>query len=137
MKADRDFSRMRAAVLIALVLSVAALTLVCIIPQLVMDDLERGLSPALASAKEKAHSEEPSDALMDIVFIRKKLDAEREKLMALFSHGEIVELMRAARAAEAIAPTGDAAQLLAELTALETALSHLSELNRTTLANLF
>ncbi len=137
MKADRDYSRMRAVSSIALVLAAAALTLICVFPQAIMDGLERELAPSLVSAKEKALSDEPAEALEDIVFIRERLESKRETLMMLFSHGEMIELMRAARSAEAIVPTGDAAQLLAELTALETALSHLSEINRTTLANLF
>lgn len=137
MKADRDFTLMRAVIAAGLAASVALLAAICLLPQLIMGRIADTVSPALISAKEKAHSDKPSDALEDVVYIRETVENSCSELMMLFSHGELFELLRAVRAAEEIAPTDDPAQLLQELTSIETEIELLYGLNTISLENLF
>ncbi len=137
MRIERDFKLMRLASLAALILAAALMLAVCLLPQLMMRSLHSRIAPRLASAIEKAHSESVSDALEDIEFIKNDLISRSDLLMILFSHADVMELYRAIRSAEELAPTEESAQLLAELTALEGKLLTMLELNRPSLSNLF
>ena len=121
----------------AMILAALALLFICIAPNLIMKELGEAMEPRLASAISKALSEDVEAAYYDITEMKALVDERLCVLMMLFSHEDVMELTHALLAAEEISLTGDASQLLAELTAAQSELAFLKQANEARAENLF
>lgn len=137
MRTIRSFKAIRAVTCASLLTAAIIIIAVCAFPRAMMTSLHSEIMPRLHSAIEKAHTVETSDALDDIIFIKDRLSDNMSALMTLFPHEHIYGLFRAVRSAEELAPENESAQLLAELTSIESELTRLSDVNRASLSNLF
>ena len=137
MRIKQDFKPLRIVTTSAMLLSALILTFVCVSPNIVMAELKNSMAPALSSAIEKAHSDDVESALDEILEMKCLVEERRKLLLTFFPHGPMQELTEAIRAAEEIAATGEASQLLAELAAIESELIYMERNNKLITENLF
>ena len=136
MRIRQSFIALRAVTALSLVLAAAFIAVFSILPNAVMERLERSIVPRAASAIEKTQKGDTLSALEDVLEMKAILEDAHEELLMLFAHGDIIELNYCVRTAEELARSGDTSQLLTELTGIESVIWSLRHRNEATLSNL-
>lgn len=137
MNKQEAYTALKAMTVAAVILSALCAAAICAAPQFLIARLKAEADPMIEMAIAHTQNEAPELALIEIEKTERLLAEAESLLMVFYDHGDVHELVYAARAAEELAKAADKTQLLTELTAIECGLEKLKCINEARLFNLF